>query len=88
MKVIFKTYEEQDYQKVCDFLIGLNQVEEKHINWNWARWEWMYFHPYFDRSHIGNIGLWMAGESVLRGSGGIPRIAAGNFCICGQDISG
>lgn len=65
MKVIFKTYEEQDYQKVCDFFIGLNQVEEKHINWNWARWEWMYFHPYFDRSHMETIGLWMAGESVV-----------------------
>lgn len=65
MNVIFKTYEEQDYQKVCDFFIELNQQKEEHINWNWARWEWMYYHPYFDRSHMGTIGLWMAGEWVV-----------------------
>lgn len=65
MTVRFKTYEEKDYQRVCDFFIELNRQEEVHINWNWARWEWMYFHPYFDRSRMGNIGLWMTDESVV-----------------------
>lgn len=48
----------RDYQAVCDFLITLNQQDQTHINWNWARWEWMYAHPYCDRSVLNTIGLW------------------------------
>ena len=38
----FRCFEEENYQAVCDFLIALNQGDKTHINWNWARWEWMY----------------------------------------------
>lgn len=65
MKAIFKTYEEIDYQEVCDFLVELNRKEQTCINWNWARWEWMYFHPYFDRKLMDTIGLWKAEERVV-----------------------
>lgn len=64
MNVIFKPYEEEDYQQVFDFFIALNRHKEVHINWNWARWEWMYVHPYFDRSLMGTIGLWKTQKGV------------------------
>lgn len=56
--VSFAPYQPEDYQRVCDFLIELNRKDKAHINWNWARWEWMYFHPDFDRSCLHAIGLW------------------------------
>lgn len=57
--VIFRNYTESDYQKVCDFLIELNRDSKEHINWNWARFEWMYEHPEFDKDSKGAIGLWL-----------------------------
>ena len=60
----FKTYSHPYYQQVCDFLIALNR-EKKHINWNWARWEWMYAHPYCDRENLHTIGLWLDGETIM-----------------------
>ena len=60
----FKTYSHPYYQQVCDFLIALNR-EKKHINWNWARWEWMYAHPYCDREKLHTIGLWLDGETIV-----------------------
>jgi len=53
-----KAYHEGFYNEVCQFLIDISQEHCKHINWNWARWEWMYFHPDFDRSLRSKIGLW------------------------------
>ena len=60
----FKTYSHPYYQAVCDFLIALNH-EKKHINWNWARWEWMYAHPYCDREKLHTIGLWLDEDAVV-----------------------
>ena len=61
----FKQYTHEDYQAVCDFLIALNQQNKTHINWNWARWEWMYQHPYCDRTLLHTIGLWKDGCVVV-----------------------
>ena len=63
-KIRLVSYSEEYYQAVCDFLIAVNS-EKKHINWNWARWEWMYAHPYCDREKLNTIGLWMDGNSVV-----------------------
>lgn len=65
MEVKFKTYEEGDYQLVYDFFLELNQKDKVHINWNWARWEWMYFHQDFNISLIHSIGLWMVDGRVV-----------------------
>ena len=62
--IIFEPYSNHRYQQVCDFLIALNR-EKRHINWNWARWEWMVQHPYCDREKLSTIGLWLDGESVV-----------------------
>ena len=61
----FIPYSEQYYQAVCDYLIALNRDDKRHINWNWARFEWMAAHPEFDKSAIGSIGLWLDGETVV-----------------------
>ena len=63
--VRFRNYSESDYDAVCGFLAELNRSNDLHINWNWARFEWMYEHPETDRSLIGSIGLWKCGERVV-----------------------
>lgn len=61
----FEQYTHEDYQAVCDFLIALNEQSKTHINWNWARWEWMYAHPYCDRMLLHTIGLWKDKDTVV-----------------------
>ena len=65
MKPLFKHYTENDYEAVCDFLIALNRQNQRHINWNWGRFEWMMGHPEFDKSLMDSIWLWMDGEKVV-----------------------
>lgn len=60
----FVHFTDGDYQAVCDFLIAINQ-RKSYINWNWARWEWMYVHPYTDRKNLNSIGLWKADGVVV-----------------------
>lgn len=78
MKPSFYPYEEKDYQQVCDFLIELNQ-QKTHINWNWARWEWMYSHPYFERSKKDTIGIWKA-DGVIVGAAIYDLFYGEAFC--------
>ena len=54
----FRNYQDEDYEAVCRFLIELKQNDKSHINWNWARLEWMIEHPEFDKSLSSFIGLW------------------------------
>ena len=49
-KASFRGYRDVDYEAVCDFLIELNHKDRGHINWNWARFEWMMEHPEFDKA--------------------------------------
>ena len=60
----FRGYRDEDYEAVCAFLIALNQTDRTHINWNWARFEWMMEHPEFDKSAESTIGLWWSGGKV------------------------
>lgn len=57
-----QNYTHADYEAVRQFLIRLG---DQHINWNWARWEWMYQHPYLDREKLNAIGLWKADGEVV-----------------------
>ena len=61
----FRHYKDKDYDAVCDFLIALNRDDKSHINWNWARFEWMAEHPEFDKSLRSAIGLWRDEEKVV-----------------------
>ena len=61
----FKRFESSDYEKLFYFLIALNKDNDEHINWNWARFEWMYEHPMFDKSLLSRIGLWIDNNEVV-----------------------
>ena len=61
----FRHFTVDDYDAVCGFLVALNERDRSHINWNWARFEWMYEHPEFDRGLIPSIGLWLVRERVV-----------------------
>ena len=61
----FKNYSSGDYDAVCLFLIELNSGDKSHINWNWARFEWMSEHPEFDKSLTGSIGLWTDKDRIV-----------------------
>lgn len=65
MKYRFCRYDETCYEKVRQFLIELSEENCIHINWNWARWEWMYFHPDFGNSLSEKIGLWFCGDEMV-----------------------
>ncbi len=60
-----RNYRREDYPALCDFLVALNEPGRDHINWNWARLEWMIEHPEFDRGASSAIGLWLDGEQVV-----------------------
>lgn len=64
MKYRFCRFDDSCYEKVRRFLIDLSEESRKHINWNWGRWEWMYFHPDFDNSLSEKIGLWYCGDEI------------------------
>ena len=61
----FTHYELQYYQAVVDFLIEINQSDNKHINWNWARFEWMHEHPETNKELLPYIGLWWEENKVV-----------------------
>ena len=54
----FRAYRDADYEAVCDFLTELNRSKQYHLNWVWARFEWMYEHPEFDKTARERFGLW------------------------------
>ena len=58
-------YTDGEYQAVCDFLIRLNRDDSLHLNWNWARFEWMMEHPAFDKSLRSSIGLWRSERRIV-----------------------
>ena len=61
----FHCYREEDYEAVCAFLIELNRKDRTHVNWNWARFEWMAEHPEYDKGASSSIGLWWAQNRVV-----------------------
>ena len=63
--MIQKAFEPKDYEAVCVFLIELNKNNNEHINWIWARFEWMFEHPMFDKSLLPLIGLWLDNKKVV-----------------------
>ena len=60
-----RAYREEDFDAVCAFLIALNREDKTHIDWNWARFEWMIEHPEFDKSAISSIGLWWERDRIV-----------------------
>lgn len=75
----FRNYTPDDYEAVCDFLIALNRNDCCHINWNWARFEWMAEHPEFDKTAMSSIGLWRE-ESKIVGAAIYDMYFGEGFC--------
>lgn len=65
MKIEFRNFSDSYYEKMCDFLIELSEKDCTHINWNWARWEWMFFHPEFNRNLLNKVGLWFLDDNLV-----------------------
>lgn len=64
MKPECKSFKIEYYQAVYNFFVELNN-DKKYINWNYARWEWAYFHPLFDKKLADLIGVWIYGGKVV-----------------------
>ena len=65
VNIDFKNYTDSDYEALCSFLIALNENDDRHINWNWARLEWMIEHPEFDKSLKNSIGIWTVDDKIV-----------------------
>lgn len=60
-----KPYSHQNYEALCQFLRDVNRDSRMHINWNWARLEWMIAHPEFDADSAQSMGLWWDGGRIV-----------------------
>ena len=65
MQCMFRNFNRSYFEKVHEFLIALSMDNHTHINWNWERWEWMFFHPEFDKNSLDKIGLWFFHENLV-----------------------
>ena len=61
----FRNYKKNDYDALIDFLVQLSNEEMNHINWNWARFEWMIEHPDTDKLFLEKIGLWWEKGNIV-----------------------
>jgi len=80
-KIRFTNYKDENYKDVCNFLIELNKKNKEHINWNWARWEWMYYHTDFDKTLMHHIGLWWHEQTIV-GAAIYDQYFGEAFCGC------
>ena len=59
MNIQFRQYSnQQDYQRVADFLIEHYQPGNQDGNWIEPAWEYMHAHPLLDKASLGKIGVW------------------------------
>lgn len=63
--MLFRVYSDIDFGRVCSFLISIIKNTNTHINWNWARFQWMMGHTETDYNHIDTIGLWFDGDKIV-----------------------
>jgi len=48
----------EDFHKVRDFLIRVNEQKMVTTDFTWERWEWILSLPYMDKSRLSQIGIW------------------------------
>lgn len=70
MKAIFRNYTQamrftEDFHKVWDFLVRINETELNTLNYLWSRWEWGFSLPFLDENNLDKIGLWEADGQVV-----------------------
>ena len=65
MYMEFTLYREQNFDRIISFLKTMNRDDLSHINWNWARFQWMMGHPNTDYSLLDSIGLWFDDDKLV-----------------------
>ncbi len=55
----------EDYRKVLDFLLRINQDELVTPGFVWGRWEWMFSLPYLDVSGLHKIMVWEEDDQIV-----------------------
>ena len=80
----FRNYNHNYYDSLCEFLIELNIDNNSHINWNWARLEWIIGHPECDKANLGKIGLWFDKDKIV-GAAIYDMYYGEAFCACLDD---
>lgn len=48
----------EDFHRVRDFLVRINQDARATPGFMWGRWEWMFSLPYLDATALSRIGVW------------------------------
>ena len=56
---------DRDYKRVMAFLSETFDPELQASNWFPSRWEYMHFHPYFDKSNADKIRIWEADGDIV-----------------------
>src|SRR5665647_301887 len=55
-----------DFHRVRDFLVRINQDEITKSGFLWGRWEWMFSQPWYcDTSALSRIGIWEEGGEIV-----------------------
>ena len=54
-----------DFHRVRDFLVRVNQHELASPGFLWGRWEWMFSLPYLDTSALARIGVWEQDGEII-----------------------
>ena len=55
----------EDFLKVHEFLIRINQKNITTPNFLWGRWEWMFSLPYLNKSVLDKIGIWKDQDKIV-----------------------
>lgn len=58
------TWYSEDFYKVCDFLIRINQNKIITPHFLWARWVWQ-FSPYLNMENLSRIGIAENGDKII-----------------------
>jgi len=55
----------EDFMKVHEFLIRINQENIITPNFLWGRWEWMFSLPYLNERYLNKIGIWKDDDKII-----------------------
>jgi predicted N-acetyltransferase YhbS len=56
---------ERDYGRVMAFLAETFNPDFKDSNWFPSRWEYMHYHPYFQKKEANKIGIWEHNDEIV-----------------------
>ena len=69
-----------DFYKVCDFLIRINEKKAATPNYLWARWVWQ-FGPYMSMAHLSHIGIAQDGDKIVGLATYEGDVGEAYFCV-------